>query len=109
MTNNKPLPEPTLLTDMICIQPDAIVSRMLLTKKDGTVTLFAFDHDQFLSEHTAPYDALVHILEGDMTITINGHPHHLTNGQIILLPANQPHALTANHPTKMLLTMIKSP
>lgn len=96
------------VSDLIAVQPQAVVSRTLVNQKSGTVTLFAFDAGQGLSEHTAPYDALVHLLEGEMEITIAGQPYHLRAGQMILMPANQPHALRAHSPVKMLLTMIRS-
>ncbi|MEW6181309.1 MAG: cupin domain-containing protein [Chloroflexota bacterium] len=96
------------ITDLIAVQPQAVVSRTLVNQKSGTVTLFAFDAGQGLSEHTAPYDALVHLLEGEMEITIAGRPYSLKASQMILMPANQPHALRAHSAVKMLLTMIRS-
>ena len=87
-------------------QPGAIVSRMVINKKAGTVTTFAFEAGGGLSEHTAPYDALLIVLEGEADIPVGGTPHHLTEGQMIIMPANVPHAV---HPTtrfKMLLVMI---
>lgn len=96
------------VSGLIAVQPQAVVSRTLVNQKSGTVTLFAFDAGQGLSEHTAPYDALVHLLEGEMEITIAGQPYSLEAGQMILMPANQPHALRAHSPVKMLLTMIRS-
>ena len=89
-------------------QEDAIVSSTLIKKKAGTVTLFAFAKDQALSEHTAPFDALVQIIEGQMEISIGADAHQVSGGEIIILPANIPHALRAAADTKMLLTMIKS-
>jgi quercetin dioxygenase-like cupin family protein len=100
--------QPMTLHTMIQYQPEAIVSKTILNKTTGTITLFAFDKGQHLSEHTAPYDAIVYILEGDMQITVSNQPLHLTTGQLLIMPANKPHALQANTPTKMLLTMIKS-
>ncbi len=94
--------------ELIAVQPQAVVSRTLVQHKSGTVTLFAFDGGQGLSEHTAPYDALVHIIEGEMEITISGNPFRLGAGQMILMPGGQPHALHAHSPCKMLLTMIRS-
>ncbi len=105
--DNKPT-EVWNTADLIAVQPQAVVSRTLVNQKSGTVTLFAFDADQGLSEHTAPYDALVHLLEGEMDILIAGQPYHLSGGQMLLMPAGQPHALKARRPTKMLLTMIRS-
>ena len=89
-------------------QAGAVVSRELVRKPTGTVTLFAFDAGQELSEHTAPFDALAHILEGEVEITISGQPHRLLGGELILLPAGQPHALKAVQRFQMLLTMIRS-
>lgn len=96
------------LPELIAVQPQAVVSRTLINQKSGTVTLFAFDGGQGLSEHTAPYDALVQLLEGEMEIFIAGQPFHLTAGQMILMPAGKPHALKASLPSKMLLIMIRS-
>jgi quercetin dioxygenase-like cupin family protein len=98
----------TSLTDLIDYQEGAVVSRALIDKKAGTVTLFAFDEGQGLSEHTAPYDALVQMLEGQAEITVAGKPIHAGAGEIVLMPANQPHALKALTRFKMLLTMIRS-
>ncbi len=94
--------------DLIAYQEGAVVSRTLLKRTAGTVTAFAFDQGQGLSEHTAPYDALAHVLEGDAEITIAGTAHQVSAGEMILMPAHQPHALTARTPFKMLLTMIRS-
>jgi len=94
--------------DLIAYQEGAVVSRTLLKKPTGTVTLFAFDRGQELSEHTAPFDALVHVLDGEVQISISGHAHALRAGQMIIMPANQPHALKATEPLKMLLVMIRS-
>lgn len=96
------------VSELIAVQPQAVVSRTLINQKSGTVTLFAFDGGQGLSEHTAPYDALVHLLEGEMEILIAGQPYYLSGGQMLLMPAGQPHALKANLPCKMLLIMIRS-
>ena len=94
--------------DLIDYQEGAVVSRTILEKKVGTVTLFAFDEKQGLSEHTAPFDALVYILEGEAEVTRSGKPFHLKDGDMLIMPANQPHALKATHKFKMLLTMIRS-
>lgn len=96
------------LSELVGYQEDAVVSRTIIDKKTGTVTLFAFDEKQGLSEHTAPYDALVYLLEGEVDISIAGKPVTLKEGQATIIPANQPHALTAKTKFKMLLTMIKS-
>ncbi len=88
-------------------QEGAVVSREILKKKTGTVTVFAFDSGQGLSEHTAPFDALAHVLEGRVEISISGQPHVLEGGQMIIMPAGQPHALKALDRFKMMLTMIR--
>ena len=96
------------LEDLIDYQPGSVVSRTLIDKKTGTVTLFGFDENQGLSEHTAPYDALVYVIGGEVEITISGKPFRLKKGEMIVLPVNEPHSLTAKTKFKMLLTMIKS-
>ncbi len=96
------------LTGLIEYQAGSVVSRTIIDKKAGTVTLFAFDEGQGLSEHTAPYDALVYILDGEADITISGKPVRLKKGKLTIMPANEPHALTAVTKFKMLLTMIRS-
>ncbi len=94
--------------ELVSYQDGAIVSREILKKPAGSVTVFAFDEGQGLSEHTAPFDALVQVLEGEAEITISGKPHHLQHGGLILMPANQSHALKAIKRFKMILTMIRS-
>lgn len=94
--------------DLLSYQDGAVVSRTLVKKKTGTVTLFAFDAGEGLSEHTAPFDALVYLLDGEAEIIISGASHHLQAGEMILMPANEPHALKATKRFKMMLTMIKS-
>jgi quercetin dioxygenase-like cupin family protein len=94
--------------ELVNYQDGAIVSREIVKKPTGTVTVFAFDMGQSLSEHTAPFDALVQVLEGEVGIIISGKPHCLQGGELILMPANQPHALKALKRFKMLLTMIRS-
>jgi quercetin dioxygenase-like cupin family protein len=101
-------PEVSRLVDLVGYQEGAIVSRIVLKRDAGTVTLFAFDAGQELSEHTTPYDALVQVLDGEAAITIAGRPHRLGVGDAILLPARQPHAVQAVARFKMLLTMIRS-
>ena len=96
------------LTDLVSYQEGAIVSKTIVEKKTGTVTLFAFDGGQGLSEHTAPFDALVCILDGAATVTISGKSHRLEEGEAILMPANEPHALEGPGKFKMMLTMIRS-
>lgn len=95
------------LVDAIKIQNKSIVSKQIIKKPNGNITLFAFDKDESLSEHTSPYEALVQILKGKMQITIGGNPFEVKEGEIILLPANIPHGLIALEGTIMLLTMIK--
>jgi quercetin dioxygenase-like cupin family protein len=98
----------TNLSDLIEYQESSVVSRTIIDKKTGTVTLFAFDENQGLSEHTAPYDAIVYVLDGEVEVTISGKPIKLKQGEMTILPANEPHALVAKTRFKMLLTMIKS-
>jgi len=102
------LGKPFELETLVGYQDGAIVSRTIIEKPTGTVTLFAFDKDQGLSEHTAPFDAMVQILDGEADITISGNPFHIIRGETIIMPANNPHALHANQRFKMLLVMIKS-
>jgi len=97
-----------IMTDLINYQNESVVSRTLIEKKTGTVTLFAFSKGQALSEHTAPFDAMVFILDGKAEIIISGNSYNLEIGQMIIMPANKPHALKATENFKMLLTMIKS-
>ncbi|HZY42428.1 MAG TPA: cupin domain-containing protein [Anaerolineae bacterium] len=94
--------------DLVAYQDGAVVSRTLVNQKTGTVTLFAFDAGQELSEHTAPYDALVEVLDGETAITIAGQPFDLKAGDLIIMPAQQPHAVKAVTKFKMMLTMIRS-
>ena len=95
------------VVDLVDYQSDAIVSREVLKKKTGSVTLFAFDAGQGLSEHTAPFDALVQVLDGEAEITIAGKRHRVDAGELILMPANRPHALKAVQRFKMMLTMLR--
>jgi quercetin dioxygenase-like cupin family protein len=96
------------LINLVEYQDDTVVSRTLIDKTAGTVTLFAFGETQALSEHTAPFDAIVYIVEGEVEITIAENKHHLKQGEMIIMPANIPHALKAIKKFKMLLIMIKS-
>jgi quercetin dioxygenase-like cupin family protein len=89
-------------------QSGSVVSREIIRQKTGTVTLFAFDKGQGLSEHTAPFDAFVYLVDGEAEITISGKPHLLKAGEMIIMPAGQPHALNAVEQLKMLLVMIRS-
>ncbi len=93
---------------MVAYQEGSIVSRQITQSDGGNVTLFAFDAGQELSEHTAPFDALIHILEGSAEIRISGRPFQLAAGEVIILPAGEPHAVKAARRFKMLLTMIRA-
>ena len=99
---------PGPLARFVDYQKGAVVSREILSKPTGTVTVFAFDEGQGLSEHTAPFDALVHVIDGEAEITISGESHTVADGEIIVMPANRPHALKALRPFKMMLIMIRS-
>lgn len=96
------------LVDLTSYQKGSIVSREIINKKTGTVTVFAFDKGEGLSEHTAPFDAFVYILDGEAKIFISGTPHMVKKDEIIMMPANKPHALKAQKRFKMLLIMIRS-
>jgi len=96
------------LESLIDYQEGSVVSRTIIDKKAGTVTLFAFDQNQSLSEHTAPFDAMVYVLDGEVEVTISGKPIRLNKGETTIIPANQSHSLMAKTRFKMLLTMIKS-
>jgi len=98
----------TRLVDLADYQEGSIVSRTIIDKKTGTVTFFAFDKGQGLSEHTAPFDALVYLLDGEAEIVVSGKPFRLKAGEMVIMPANDPHALKAITRFKMLLTMIRS-
>ena len=95
------------LVDHVAYADDGVVSRTLLDKKTGTVTLFSFDAGQGLSEHTAPFDAAVQILDGEAVITIGGQPLTARAGDFVIMPADVPHSLRAENRFKMLLTMIR--
>ena len=95
------------LRNMAAFQPHSVVSREIIRKTAGTMTVFAFDEGEGLSEHTAPFDAAVYLLEGEARITIDGKPHTVKEGEMIIMPANKPHALKAVTRYKMLLVMIK--
>jgi len=99
---------PSPAAKLIEYQAGSIVSREIIRREAGTVTLFAFDNGQGLSEHTAPFDALVQILDGEAEITISGKPHIAKEGDMLILPAGRPHALKAARRFRMLLTMIRS-
>lgn len=94
--------------ELVAYGEGAVVSRTLVDRREGTVTLFAFDADQGLSEHTAPFDALVQVLEGEVEITISGFSSRLPAGEAVIMPAGEPHSLRALGRFKMMLTMIRS-
>ena len=96
------------LADLIGYQDGSVVSRTIIDKKVGTLTLFAFDQRQGLSEHTAPFDAFVYIIDGEAEVTIAGKALRLTGGEMVIMPANEPHALRAIKRFKMLLVMIRA-
>jgi len=98
---------PLLLKGLIDYQADSVVSKEVLRTPNGTVTLFAFDEEQGLSEHTAPFDVVVSVVEGEANITISGTTYTVKEGEIIRMPAGEPHALQAKRPFKMLLIMLK--
>jgi quercetin dioxygenase-like cupin family protein len=103
-----PVAEPVEWMGLIAYQDASVVSREILKRQTGNVTMFAFDAGQGLSEHTSPFDALVQLLEGEAEIVISGKPLRAKSGDLVLIPAQQPHALTAVTRFKMLLTMIRS-
>ncbi len=96
------------LANLVSYQKKSVVSRTLINKKTGTVTLFAFAKGQGLSEHTAPFDAMVYILDGEAKITISGKPLPAKKGEMVIMPVNKPHSLKAEKKFKMLLVMIKN-
>lgn len=95
------------LNDYIAYAHNSIVSKNILDKKSGTISLFAFDAGQGLSEHTAPFDAVVQIIEGEAEVSIAGQPHKVSSGQVIIMPANITHAIKAVKRFKMMLIMIR--
>jgi len=101
------LETPRSFLELLEYQEGSVVSRTLVKKATGTVTLFAFDQGEGLSEHSTAHDALVQVLDGTVKITVGGTPHEVREGEGLLLPANIPHALTALTPFKMILTMIR--
>jgi quercetin dioxygenase-like cupin family protein len=105
---NEILKKVSILQEMIEYQSGSVVSKTLVEKDTGTITLFAFDKGEGLSEHTAPFDALVYIFDGEGEIIISNRSHNVKKGEMILMPANDPHALKANKRFKMMLVMIKS-
>jgi quercetin dioxygenase-like cupin family protein len=107
MMATAPKSEVLHMADLASYQDGSVVSRQITKDDAGNVTLFAFDEGQELSEHTAPFDALVHVLDGETEVRISGKPYQLKNGDAIIMPANEPHALKATTKFKMLLTMIR--
>lgn len=108
-TNTIPEAEVLRLTDLITPAPSSITSRILAKTSGGNVTLFAFDAGQGLSEHTAPFDALVMVLDGDLKLTIGGNEMTASGGTVVRMPAHVPHAVDAITPGRMLLTMLREP
>ena len=96
------------LKDFVAYQNGSIVSKEIIKKPTGTVTIFAFDKDQGLSEHTAPFDALVYVIDGEVELTLSGKLHRLRAGDMIMMPAGEPHALKAVQRFKMMLVMVRS-
>ncbi len=96
-----------LLIDAISFQNGSIVSKQIIKKPNGNITLFAFDKDESLTEHTSPFEAVVYMVDGEMEIKIGGVPYNVKAGEMIVMPANIPHGLKAPLKSKMLLTMIK--
>ncbi len=95
------------LSDLVEYSPGSIVSRAIIDRGKGTLTAFAFDEGEGLSEHTAPFDAFVHIVEGHLRIDVGGERHDVQDGEVLIMPADLPHALKAVERSKMLLTMIR--
>jgi len=111
MKGNKktaPKTQAVKMSDFVDYQEGSIVSRTIIDRKGGTITFFAFDEEQGLSEHVAPYDASVCLLEGEAEVVISGKAFHLKEGEMIIIPANKPHALKAITKFKMMLTMLKA-
>jgi len=102
------LTTPTKMADLIAYQEGSVVSRAIVDRKSGTLTLFAFDKEEGLSEHKAPFDALVYVVEGEAQVTLAGKSFALKEGEMLVIPANKPHALRAIRRFKMLLVMIRA-
>ena len=107
-TTNDLTAQTLTLNDMITYQDGSVVSRTLIDKKVGTLTLFAFGAGQGLSEHTAPYDATIQVIDGEAEVIIEGKSHAVVAGQLIIMPANRPHSVRANQRFKMMLIMIRA-
>jgi quercetin dioxygenase-like cupin family protein len=105
---DKLLAQVTKLADLVDYQEGSVVSRTIIDKKTGTLTLFAFSDGQGLSEHTAPFDALVYLIDGEAQVVISGKTLYLKTGEMVIMPANEPHALKAVRKFKMMLVMIRS-
>ena len=101
-------PKPVSLSGQVDYKECSIVSRTVVDKASGSLTLFSFDKGQALSEHTAPYDAMVYVFDGEAGVTISGKTMTVKQGEMVVMPANEPHALKANQRFKMMLVMIKS-
>ncbi len=101
-------PQVSVLAELVDYQEGSVVSKTVIKKDTGTVTLFAFDKDQGLSEHTAPFDAMVYVMDGEVEVKISGNPYVTKKGEMIVLPAGEPHSLKAVKQFKMMLTMIRS-
>lgn len=108
MENENLLGKAISAAGLVEYQEGSIVSRTVIDKPEGTITAFAFAQGQALSEHTAPYDALVQVLDGEVEVTISGTPHNVKAGEMIIMPANDPHGLKAVKRFKMMLVMIKA-
>ena len=102
------MPEAIKLINTIEFQKDSVVSKTIVKQNTGSITIFAFDESQGLSEHTAPFDAMVYVIDGEVKITIAGEDFYLKQSEMIIMPANKPHALKAVKKFKMMLVMIKS-
>lgn len=100
--------QPQKLNGLVDYQGGSVVSKEIIRKNTGTVSLFAFDEGQGLSEHTAPFDALVYVFDGEAEIVIDGNSHQVKSGEMVIMPAGKPHSLKAVKPFKMVLTMIRS-
>jgi len=107
-SNNELMENVSKLKELVTYEKNAVVSKTLINLKTGTITLFSFDEGQGLSEHSAPFDALVYMVDGAGEISIGGKPFKLSEGDAIIMPANKPHAVKATKKFKMLLVMIKS-
>jgi quercetin dioxygenase-like cupin family protein len=103
-----PIARAVNLTDLLDYQKGSVVSKTIIDKKVGTVTVFAFDKGEGLSEHTAPFDALVNVIDGEAEIIISGEPTLVKSGEVIIMPANKPHSLKAVKRFKMVLVMIRA-